>query len=205
MPNHTIGLGQRIPIALLEMALQSWLTGRWSAAYAQELAATNFTGARSIEKTARTIGQLTARNPYAGYLKAHSAEVLSALHSPADRTLVLAALITGRYEFAYDVLCILGRLFHAQDLIPTALIARKAAEKYMAGEKMLTNALHYLLPMLCEAGLLLRPKVGQYAIRKVTPQTAIAVEAFQKAFLQWNPTLNPEADMAAHPYYEFIR
>lgn len=89
-------------------------------------------------------------------------------------------------------------------MVPTSLIAKKASEKYMAGEKMLTNTLHYLLPMLVEAGLLTRPKVGQYAIAKVAPQTPIALDAYREAFYRWNPTTR-DTDNTTHPYFEFLR
>lgn len=185
------------------MALQAFLAGDCPAGYARELAATCFAGERRIAKAAMAIGQMTGRSPFAGYLKTHSAEILSALRSPADRTLILAALVVARYEFAFDVLTILGRHFHAQDLVPTALITKKAAEKYMAGEKQLTNALYYLLPTLAEAGMLLRPRVGWYAIAKVSPQTTIALDAYREAFLRWNPNTDPD-DIGEHPFFEFI-
>lgn len=84
------------------------------------------------------------------------------------------------------------------------MIAKKASEKYMAGEKMLTNALYYLLPMLVEAGLLTRPKIGQYSTDKVTPQTSIALDAYREAFYRWNPTAR-DTDLTTHPYFEFIQ
>lgn len=188
---------------ILEMALQAMLRGEGIQGYTCELANSVSASPSCSAKIAQTLRQLTCFNPFADYLKAHSEEILAALHSQADRTLILVSLLVARYEFAFDVISILCRHFHAQDLVPTSLIAKKASEKYMAGEKMLTNALYYLLPMLVEAGLLTRPKVGHYAMVKVAPQTAIALDAYREAFYRWNPTTR-HTDLSAHPFFEFV-
>lgn len=199
----TIGLRQRIPMSLLEMALTAVLSDEYSREYFAQLAATEYSGANRIGKTVTAISQLTDQNPLIDLLKANKEDVLLALRSKPDRTIILSSLIIAKFEFAYDIFVLLGKYFHVQDQVVTALITQKMSQKY-GSNRSLPNAMNCALPMFIEAGLLVRPKVGFYEIHKVTPASEIARKIFDAAFFCWNPTLSQELTYYDHPYYEYI-
>ncbi len=199
----TIGLRQRIPMSLLEMALTAVLSGDYSREYFAELAATEYSGQNRIAKTVTAISQLTDQNPLIDLLRENKDEVLLALRNRADRTLMLSSLIIAKFEFAYDIFTLLGKYFHVQDQVVTSLIAQKMSQKY-GSNRSLPNAMNSVLPMLIEAGFLHRPKAGFYEICKVTPLSSISRIVFDEAFYHWNPELSKDQQCYSHPYYEFI-
>ena len=199
----TIGLRQRIPMSLLEMALTAVLSGDYSREYFAELAATEYSGANRIGKTVTAISQLTDQNPLIDLLRENRDEVMQALRSKPDRTLILASLIIAKFEFAYDIFTLLGKYFHVQDQVVTSLITQKMSQKY-GSNRSLPNAMNCALPMFIEAGILHRPKIGFFEIRKVAPGSTIARRAFDEAFFHWNPNLSRDLTYPTHPFYEFL-
>lgn len=199
----TIGLRQRIPMSLLEMALTAVLSGDYSREYFAELAATEYSGQNRIGKTVTAISQLTDQNPLIGIMRENKDAVLEALRSKPDRTLIFSSLIIAKYEFAYDIFTLLGKYFHVQDQVVTALITQKMSQKY-GSNRSLPNAMNCALPMFIEAGILHRPKIGFFEIRKVQPSTKIARQLFDEAFFLWNPNLSRDLDYPTNPYYEYL-
>ena len=57
-----IGINQRIPISIIEMALSSAINGTYSTEYAVELASTEFDGENRQKKAALIIKRLTLDN-----------------------------------------------------------------------------------------------------------------------------------------------
>lgn len=188
---------------MLEMALTAVLSGEWSREYFAELAATEYNGANRIQKTVTAISQLTDQNPLIDLLREHKEETLEALRIKGDRTLILSSLILARFEFAYDIFCLLGKYFHVQDQVVTSLLTQKMSQKW-GSNRSLPNAMNCALPMFIEAGILYRPKLGFFEIRKVTPTTAIARQCFDEAFFRWNPNLSRDHSYPENPYYEYL-
>ena len=204
MPEKTtIGLRQRIPMSLLEMALTAVLTCDYSREYFAELAATEYKGQNRIGKTVTAISQLTDQNPLIELLRDNREEVVMALRSKPDRTLILSSLLIAKFEFAYDIFVLLGKYFHVQDQVVTALISQKMSQKY-GSNRSLPNAMNCALPMFIEAGILHRPKIGFFEIRKISPNTDIARRIFDEAFFLWNPTFSRSHTYDNHPYYEYL-
>lgn len=199
----TIGLRQRIPMSLLEMALTAVLSGEYSREYFAELAATEYSGPNRITKTVTAISQLTDQNPLIDLLRENRDEVLMALRSKPDRTLLLSSLLIAKFEFAYDIFVLLGKYFHVQDQVVTSLITQKMSQKY-GSNRSLPNAMNCALPMFIEAGILYRPKPGFFEISKVAPASSIARKAFDEAFFHWNPNLSRELTYPTNPYYEYL-
>lgn len=197
-----IGINQRIPLSLFEMALRAYLSGEYSREYFAELAAMEYKGANRIGKSATVLCRLTARNPIIGFLAEHKEEVMEALRYKADRGIILSSLLIASYEFVYDMMCIFGKYFHAEDRVATGLISKKLADKY-GSNRSLPNAMNSAIPMLLEAGVMRRPIIGFYEICQLKPATEISRQIYDKAFLQWNPTLLEP--VATHPFYEFLQ
>lgn len=199
----TIGIRQRIPLSLFEMALRAVLSGEYSRKYFAELAAMEYNGPNRIEKSACIISKLTDQNPLIDFLREHRNEVTEALRYQTDRGVILSAMLIATYEFVYDMMCLYGKFFHVQDQVPTALISGKLSDKY-GSNRSLPNAMHSAIPMLLEAGLLKRPIIGLYEIGKAKPSTEIARKVYDRAFMHWNPKCVADEIPATHPFYEFI-
>ena len=90
MENITIGINQRIPIHILELALCAALQDDASPEYFSELAATEYKGENRIKKAVSVINKLTIRNPIFGYLHEHTDAVLAAMKNKHDRPLLFA-------------------------------------------------------------------------------------------------------------------
>lgn len=185
------------------MALNAVLADDYSRDYFAELAATEYSGQNRISKTVTAISQLTDQNPLIDFLRENKEEVLLALRNCADRTLILSSLIIAKFEFAYDIFTLLGKYFHVQDQVVTSLITQKMSQKY-GSNRSLPNAMNCALPMFIEAGILHRPKIGFFEIRRVIPNTEIARRIFNEAFYCWNPGVSRTISNFSHPYFEYI-
>jgi hypothetical protein len=199
----TIGINQRIPLNLLEMALRAVLSGEYSRKYFEELAAMEYSGSNRITKSVCIISKLTDQNPIIDFMCEHRDEVNEALRYKADRGIILSSLLIATYEFVYDMFCLYGKFFHVQDQVATSLVSGKLAEKY-GSNRSLPNAMNAAIPMLLEAGIMKRPKVGFYEICKLNPTTEIARKIYNQTFLHWNPNFTEDNIPYSHPYFEFI-
>lgn len=199
-----IGINQRIPITTLELALKAVLDGQYDEAYAEELMRMDYRGENRINKAVKIVSKLTRLNPLMPYLMENAEKVKLALKNEDDKALILIALVNASYEFCYDVTTTLGKYFHAQKEVGTSLIVSKLSSKY-GTNRSLPNGLYCILPMLLEAGFLLRPQVGIYQIKRLDPQTIIALEIYKRSFFQNNPMLTETYQCENHFYFEFIR
>ncbi len=198
-----IGINQRIPISILELALTATLEDRASADYFASLASSEYNGQNRIHKAVTVINRLTVRNKLLPFMKEHKADLLSAIRSNYDRPLVFAAVICAAYNFAYDAVSILGKYFHVQPQVSSTLIIEKMSAKYGAN-RSLPNGLYCVLPMLIEAGLLSRPVAGIYEAKRVERVSDFAKDFYRKAFLLYNPNYKENDDIETNPFFEFL-
>lgn len=199
-----IGINQRIPIGILEMALVSALDEQATGEYFIELASTEFEGANRIKKAMSVMNRLTVRNPLLPYLIENKDVVKTALRNKNDRVLVLTAVINSAYNFGYDVTSTMGKYFHVQEQVTTGLIHEKLASKY-GSNRSLPNAMNCIIPMFLETGIINRPKIGFYEARRVDKYTDFALDVYKRSFIVNNPTLSLDADIMSYPYFEFIK
>ena len=198
-----IGINQRIPISILEMALIATLEGKATAEYFASLASSEYSGQNRIGKAVSVINRLTIRNKLLPFMQENKDDLLSAFRSSNDRPLVFAAIICAAYSFGYDTVAILGKFFHVQPQVNTKLIVEKMSAKYGAN-RSLPNGLYCILPMLIEAGLLNRPEAGFYEAKRVERASDFAMILYRKAFLLNNPNYKENDDIDTHPFFEFI-
>lgn len=198
-----IGINQRIPINILEMALIATLEDRATADYFSTLASSEYSGQNRIGKAVSVMNRLTVRNRLLPFLRENKENLLSALRSNNDRPIVFAAVICAAYSFGYDAVSILGKFFHVQQQVSTKLIVEKMSAKYGAN-RSLPNGLYCILPMLIEAGLLLRPEAGVYEANRVERASDFAMTLYRKAFLLNNPNYKENDDIETNPFFEFI-
>jgi hypothetical protein len=199
----TIGINQRIPIEIIELALKAVLDERYDDEYAAELARMEFSGENRIKKTVKVINRIVKTNVLIPYLMENAGKVRLALKNVEDKGMICIALVNAAYPFCYDVTAVLGRYFHAQKEIGTPLITTKLSAKY-GTNRSLPNGLYCILPMLIEAGFITRPRPGFYQLAHLSPQTEIAKVIYQKSFLVNNPTLNEDYHFDNNFYFEFV-
>ncbi len=199
----TIGINQRIPIEIIELALKAILDERYDDEYAAELARMEFSGENRIKKTVKVINRIVKTNVLMPYLMENAGKVRLALKNFEDKGMICVALVNAAYPFCYDVTAVLGRYFHAQKEVGTPLVTTKLSAKY-GTNRSLPNGLYCILPMLIEAGFITRPRPGVYQINHLVPQTDIAKAIYQKSFLANNPTLNEDYHFSNHFYFEYI-
>lgn len=200
----TVGINQRIGINVMEMAIKAALDGIFTPEYAADLAAGEYQGANRINKARSIIEKLTQRNPLYPYIEEHKTEFLSAIKHPGDRAIIYSALINATYGFGYDAMLVLGKFFHVQEQVSTALIVSRMSSMY-ASNRSLPNGLYCVMPMYIEAGLINRPKTGVYTKNEYEISTSFARELYTKSFFINNPMLKEgDYDYSEHPYFEFI-
>lgn len=199
----TIGINQRIPIEIIELALKAVLDNRYDDIYAAELARMEFSGENRIKKTVRVINRIVKTNVLIPYIMENAGKVRLALKNVEDKGMICVALVNAAYPFCYDVTSVLGRYFHAQKEIGTPLITTKLSAKY-GTNRSLPNGLYCILPMLIEAGFIKRPRPGFYQLNHLLPQSEITQVIYQKSFLLNNPTLNEDYHFSNHFYFEYI-
>ena len=141
----TIGINQRIPIGIIELAIKAVLDDRYDDEYAAELARMEFSGENRIKKTVKVINRIVKTNVLMPYLVENTGKVRQALKNPDDRGMICISLVNAAYPFCYDVTAVLGRYFHAQKEIGTPLITSKLSAKY-GTNRSLPNGLYCILP-----------------------------------------------------------
>lgn len=200
----TVGINQRIGVNVMEMAIKAALDGIFTPEYAADLAAGEYQGANRINKARSIIGKLTQRNPLYPYIEEHKTEFLSAIKHPGDRAIIYSAMINATYGFGYDAMVVLGKFFHVQEQVSTALIVSRMSSMY-ASNRSLPNGLYCVMPMYIEAGLINRPKTGVYTKNEYEISSSFARELYTKSFFINNPMLKEgDYDYSEHPYFEFI-
>lgn len=202
--SNIIGLDQRIPINVMEMAVRAVLDGSYSVEWAKNSLEPELNGKNRLAKAVTELGNATANNKLMGFVKTNKEKVLEALQYKSDKTLVLVGLINAAFGFGYNTTMVMGKYFHVQDCISKALLAEKMSEAY-AYNKSVDNALYRILPMFIEAGLIVRPSIGIYSRVQLEPRTEIAVEIYKKSFFVNNPKYHKDYPIEDSPYWEFLQ
>ena len=202
--SNIIGLDQRIPINVMEMAVRAVLDGSYSVEWAKNSLESELVGKNRLAKAVTELGNATANNKLMGFVKTNKEKVLEALQYKSDKTLVLVGLINAAFGFGYNTTMVMGKYFHVQDCISKALLAEKMSEVY-AYNKSVDNALYRILPMFIEAGLIIRPTTGIYSRVQLEPRTDIAVEIYKKSFFTNNPKYPSDYPIEDNPYWEFLQ
>lgn len=202
--SNIIGLDQRIPIKVMEIAIKTVLDDTYSIEWAKTNLEPELNGKNRIAKAVTELGKATVNNKLMGFVKTNKNKVLEALQYKSDKTLVLVGLINAAFGFGYNTTMVMGKYFHVQDCISKALLAEKMSEVY-AYNKSVDNALYRILPMFIEAGLIIRPTTGIYSRVSLEPRTDIAVEIYKQSFFINNPKCPKDYPIEDSPYWEFLQ
>ena len=203
MNKITIGINQRIPMSILEMALFASLQDQATNDYLRELVATEFTGDNRIRLGAGVLHKLTCGNPLLPIMRDRKDDVIAGLRSVKDRPIILSAVINAAYSIGYDVTSILGKYLHVQTEVSTALLTSKLAEKYGSNRSM-PNGRDCVVPMLIEAGLFKRSRIGFYEAIRHRGYSDLAADLYLRSFFVHNTIMPEDSDVSTFSYFEFL-
>ena len=204
MEKITIGIEKRIPLSVLEMALRAVLDGNATSDYFLELAHTECSGATRAKKTVAEINRMTTKNKLMFYIDEHKDDVLNLLRSKPDRQLLFVAMMCSAYTLFYDTMAQMGKYFHVQDDITREYLLKKLSEKY-GSNRMLDVAFDCVMPMLIEAGFIVRTKPGVYQMVKQDKFSDIALMAYRKSLLLNNPNFSDLDYIDGNSYFELLK
>lgn len=162
MSNKVIGINQRIPLQILEIALRSYLNGNYDEEYIIEQLQLDFDGENRIRKALDITNKIIRNNPIITQVEEEKERILSALKRENDRNLILTALACTAFPFYYEVLKEFARFLKVQEVVNTELIKKTMASRYGSNRSM-ENGLYCVIPMLIEAEIIERPKQGIYS------------------------------------------
>lgn len=204
----TLGISNRISLAILELATEQYLTsGNLDVNYLTEQLRTELTGELRIKKALQQLNAFFKNNAILPFFDSHREELLSAMRTQNDKAIIALSVFAAKSTFAYDLICQLAKLFHAEDLISTETIYRALGTKYGSNKNM-TNTLYMAIPTIAEAGFFSRPKPGLYEyLPPLGLFSQIAREAWKEAFFANNPLYNREhtEHLTSEPFFQFIR
>ena len=205
MNNKSIDINQRIPLATLYAALESYLNGLYSNDYVVEQLRLEFDGENRLKKALRIVNKIVLKNPLNEFVLKNKDELIHALKKKGDRDIILISLLNSAFPFSYDVLRILGKYLSVQDVISTETIKRPIFNIY-GGNRATDNGLYSVIPMFIEANLFSRPKVGIYKKKEpLVLLTKISLEIYIKSF-ELNNTITELRDHhRMDPYFIFVK
>jgi hypothetical protein len=204
MEKITIGIEKRIPLAVLEMALRAVLNRNATPDYFFQLAHTECSGATRTKKTVAVINRMTIKNKLMPYIAEHKEDVLNMLRNKSDRQLLFVAMMCSAYTLFYDTMAQMSKYFHVQDEVTREYLLKKLSEKY-GSNRMLDVAFDCVMPMLIEAGFIVRAKPGVYQMVKQDKFTDEALMIYRQSFLLNNPNFTETDYVDGNSYFEFLK
>lgn len=161
MTRQSIHINQRIPLDALYVALDGYLKDAYDEGYILEQLRMDFSGENRLKKSIGIINRIILKNPLNDFMLAHKLEILNACKRQGDRNLILIALLTSAFPFAFEVLQTFGKYLSVQEVVNTETILKSLSNVY-GGNRATSNGLYSVIPMLVEANIITRKKPGIY-------------------------------------------
>ncbi len=204
MSKLSIDINQRIPLDVLEVALNSFLSGNYSNEYVIEQLRLEFDGENRLKKALRIVNKIIIKSPIKDFLIQNKDEILIALKKKEERNLILVALLNSSFSFSYFVLKTFGKFFSVQDEINSEII-KKAISNIYGGNRATENGIYSVVPMFLEANIFKRPTTGIYNFEnKLNISSNISKKLYIQSFLLNNGLKDIEEFHYRDPYFYFI-
>lgn len=203
MEKKSVGINGKISLGVVEMALIAMLSDNITPGYFMELARTDCKGEKKAKLLLTVLNKLTVKSRLGTYLMEHKMEAQSMLRNKNDRCLLMVAMMCSGYTFFYDAVTIMGKYFHVQQQVSKSLILGKLYEIY-GSNRIVDVAYDCVIPMLMEAGIIIRPEKGVYEMVKQEKYSDEAKKVYVQSFLLNNPTYTENDDIESNPYFEFV-
>lgn len=199
-----LGIETNISSSVLELALSATLNGSASSNYFLQLARSGCKGENRARKSALVINRVTLKNRLLPKLLEEKEAVLTMLQSSQDKPILLTSIMCAEYPVFYDVISILGKYFHVQELVNRQIVMQKLGESYPSNRSFF-KAYDSVIPMLIDFGMIARPQPALYKMIPQRNSSTLSQELYKKAFLIYNPLLSETDDFMSHPFFEFVR
>lgn len=206
MAEAILGLKNRVPVPVVATAIEQFLSsGELDMQYMTEQLQLEINGDLRLKKAKSQLSSYFLENPVLQVLIDNKEAVLLAMRIPADRNLIALALMCGKYEYAYDTVSIMGRLFHVEDAISTTTITNRLGQKY-GHNKNMDNTFYMIIPSIYEAGLCARPRAGVFEVVDPIVVRPVTKKIWAEAFYTHNPLYprNEEDGLRYEPFMKFI-
>ncbi|MCH8536096.1 MAG: hypothetical protein LAT51_13580 [Flavobacteriaceae bacterium] len=204
MSNNKIDINQRIPLATLQAALESYLDDSYTNEYVLEQLRIVYKGENRLKKALRIVNKIIFNSPEIEFINSNKELLKSAIKIKADRNIILISLLNISYPFSYQVLNNFAKIFSVQNIVNTDTIKKNISKTY-GGNRATENGIYSVVPMFLEAEIFTRPKQGLYTFEKpIRLNTELAKTFFSKSYIH-NNTLNTyELNEHQEPYFLFI-
>jgi hypothetical protein len=204
MSNLSVDINQRIPLDVLEVALNSFLSGNYSNDYIIEQLRIEFNGENRLKKALRIVNKIIIKSPLKDFLLQNREEILITLKKKDEKNLILIALLNSSFSFSFFVLKTFGKYFNVQDEISSESI-KKAISNVYGGNRATENGIYSVVPMFLEANIFIRPSSGIYKFEnKLSISSNISKTLFIQSFLLNNGIKKIEEFHYRDPYFNFI-
>tara|TARA_B110001450_G_C17573119_1_gene461632 strand:- start:157 stop:768 length:612 start_codon:yes stop_codon:yes gene_type:complete len=201
--NKSVDINQRIPLAVLKIAIESYLSDTYDQDYIVEQLQLEYSGPNRINKSLRIINKILRSDPV-GLLKENSELSFQLLKRRYDKNIILIALLNSAFPFSFEVLSLFGKYFSVQDVVSSEIIKKSIAAVY-GGNRSTENGLYSVIPMFLEAGLFKRSAQGIYEIVQVEHFLhEFSLEIFKESFKVNNRRVFIDCDIY-NPYFIFTR
>ena len=204
---NKLGIQQRIPLHILDIALSDFLHDRFDENYIKELLQSEYAGKNRVNKALGQIKSVITKNQLTPFLINNKQSLLIALNNKTDKNIILTALICGRYPFCYNVLITMGKLFRVQDTVSSDLIQRQIGQKY-GNNKSCLNSLYCAIPQMIDTNMFARPKPSAYEISEPQMIThKVTWKIWKECFYVNNPIYNRDdtESLSFEPFFRFIK
>jgi hypothetical protein len=204
MNKLSIDINQRIPLDVLEVALNTFLSGNYSNDYIVEQLRMEFDGENRLKKALRIVNKIIIKSPLKDFLLQNKEEIIMALKKKEERNLILIALLNSAFPFSFFVLKTFGKYFSVQEEINSEII-KKAISNVCGGNRATENGIYSVVPMFIEAIFFKRPSTGIYKFEnKLNVSLNISKKIFIQSFLLNNGINDIEEFHYRDPYFNFI-
>ena len=204
MSKLSIDINQRIPLDVLEVALNTFLSGNYSNEYVIEQLRLEFDGENRLKKALRIVNKIIIKSPLKDFLIQNKEEILIALKKKEEKNLILISLLNSTFPFSFFVLKTFGKYFSVQDEINSEII-KKAISNVYGGNRATENGIYSVVPMFLEANIFKRPSTGIYKFEnKLNISSNISKKLFIQSFKLNNGINDIEEFHYRDPYFNFI-
>ena len=199
----SVDINQRIPLDVLNIALESYLNDTYDQEYIIEQLQLEYSGPNRLKKSLRIINKIL-NGEVVGLLKENRELVSQLLKRRFDKNIILIALLNSAFPFSFDVLACFGKYFSVQDVVSSEVVKKSISSVY-GGNRSTENGLYSVIPMFLEAGLFERPAQGIYEFIPVEYSLhEFTLQVFQESFKSNNRGVFIESD-SYNPYFLFTR
>lgn len=206
--NKILGIFIRIPLYVLGESFKDYLNGNdLDEDKITQLLQADYIGWKSKKFAREHIISAIKNSPLTPFFDEHKEELLAALNSNADRSLIMSAIICGRFHFAYQLAKIFAKQFRQQDIVSGQVIDKLVADIY--GFNVSTkNSRNCVVPQMIEAGLINRTRPGVFeATEPIAPNHQVTIDLWKEAFFA-NEELydrSNEEDLYFEPFFRYIK